>query len=50
MGKLDGKVAVITGCASGLGKQHAIRFAAEGADLAICDVQGDKLKETQRLC
>ena len=39
MGKLDAKVAVITGCASGLGKQHALRFAHEGANLAICDVQ-----------
>lgn len=27
MGKLDGKVAVISGRASGLGKQHALRFA-----------------------
>jgi len=51
MGKLDGKVAVITGCASGLGKQHAIRFADEGVKaLAICDVQKEKLMETKRLC
>jgi len=50
MGKLDGKVAVITGCASGLGKQHAIRFAHEGAELAICDIQEEKLMETKRLC
>ena len=50
MGKLDGKVAVITGCASGLGKQHALRFAHEGANLAICDVQEAKLAETKRLC
>jgi NAD(P)-dependent dehydrogenase (short-subunit alcohol dehydrogenase family) len=50
MGKLDGKVAVITGCASGLGKQHALRLAHEGANLAICDVQEAKLLETKRLC
>jgi NAD(P)-dependent dehydrogenase (short-subunit alcohol dehydrogenase family) len=50
MGKLDGKVVVITGCASGLGKQHAIRFAHEGAKLAICDIQEEKLQETKRLC
>jgi short chain dehydrogenase len=49
MGKLDGKVAVITGCASGLGKQDALRFAHEGANLAICDVQEAKLAETKRL-
>ncbi|HME75803.1 MAG TPA: SDR family oxidoreductase [Mycobacterium sp.] len=50
MGKLEGKVAVITGCASGLGKQHALRFAHEGANLAICDVQEAKLADTERLC
>jgi len=50
MGKLDGKVAVITGCASGLGKQHALRFAQEGAKLAICDILEDKLMETKQLC
>lgn len=51
MGKLEGKVAVITGCASGLGKQHAIRFADEGVkSLAICDIQKEKLIETKRLC
>ena len=50
MGKLDGKISVITGCAGGLGKQHAIRFACEGASLAICDILEDKLMETKRLC
>lgn len=50
MGKLDGKVAVITGSASGLGKQHALRFAKEGANLAICDIQEDKLMVTKKLC
>lgn len=47
---LDGKVCIITGCASGLGKQQAVRFAAEGARLAICDIQGDKLATTQQMC
>lgn len=50
MGKLDGKVCIITGCASGLGKQEAIRFAAEGAKLAICSRTLSKLEETKRLC
>ncbi|MDR1533080.1 MAG: SDR family oxidoreductase [Clostridiales bacterium] len=50
MGKLNGKVAVITGCASGLGKQEALRFADEGANLAICDILEEKLMETKRLC
>ena len=50
MGKLDGKVCLITGCASGLGKQEAVRFADEGAKLVICDIQEEKLMETKRIC
>lgn len=50
MGKLSGKVAIITGCASGLGKQQAIRFATEGASLAICSRTEAKLMETKQIC
>ena len=50
LGKLDGKVCIITGCASGLGKQEAIRFAEEGAKLAICSRTAAKLEDTRRLC
>ncbi|MBC3888112.1 SDR family oxidoreductase [Acetobacterium paludosum] len=51
MGKLDGKVCIITGCASGLGKQEAILFAEEGAaKLAICDINFEKLEETKKIC
>jgi SDR family mycofactocin-dependent oxidoreductase len=38
MGKLDGKVAVITGGARGQGRSHAVTFAREGADIVICDL------------
>jgi 3-oxoacyl-[acyl-carrier protein] reductase len=38
MGKLDNKVAVITGGARGMGKQIALTFAIEGADVVIGDV------------
>ena len=38
MGKLDGKVAVITGAASGMGRATAIRFAKEGASVVVADL------------
>lgn len=38
MGKLDGKVALITGGARGQGRSHAITFAREGADIVVCDL------------
>ncbi|ABW16426.1 short-chain dehydrogenase/reductase SDR [Parafrankia sp. EAN1pec] len=36
MGKLDGKVALITGAARGQGRSHAVRLAAEGIAIDIC--------------
>ncbi|MCX5046527.1 mycofactocin-coupled SDR family oxidoreductase [Aldersonia sp. NBC_00410] len=38
MGQLDGKVAFITGAARGQGRSHAIRLAAEGADIIATDI------------
>ena len=38
MGKLDGKVAFITGAARGQGRSHAIRLAQEGADIIGVDI------------
>ena len=38
MGRLDGKVAFITGAAQGQGRSHAIRLAQEGADVIAVDI------------
>ena len=38
MGKLNGKVAFITGAARGLGRSHAVRLAEEGADIIAVDI------------
>ena len=40
MGALDGRVAVITGAGRGLGREHALLFAAEGARVLVNDLGG----------
>jgi SDR family mycofactocin-dependent oxidoreductase len=40
VGKLDGKVAFITGAARGQGRSHAVRLATEGANVVISDICG----------
>jgi NAD(P)-dependent dehydrogenase (short-subunit alcohol dehydrogenase family) len=41
MGALDGRVAVITGAGRGLGREHALLFASEGAKVVVNDLGGD---------
>ncbi|MCL4421739.1 MAG: SDR family oxidoreductase [Actinobacteria bacterium] len=40
MGALDGRVAIITGAGRGLGREHALLFAAEGAQVVVNDLGG----------
>ena len=42
MGLLDGKVAIITGAGGGIGRQHALLFAKEGAKVVVNDLGGDR--------
>lgn len=61
MGRVEGKVAVITGAARGQGRAHAVRLAEEGADIIALDIGGqidtvpyelgsdEELNETKRL-
>ncbi len=46
--ELNGKIALITGAARGIGKSIALRFAQEGARIALNDINEESLKETAR--
>jgi meso-butanediol dehydrogenase / (S,S)-butanediol dehydrogenase / diacetyl reductase len=47
-GRLEGKVAIITGAGSGIGRASAIIFAQEGASLVLADVNEPNLKDVKK--
>jgi NAD(P)-dependent dehydrogenase (short-subunit alcohol dehydrogenase family) len=47
--RLDGKIAVITGTANGIGRASALRFAEEGASIVGADVSSDANADTARM-
>jgi NAD(P)-dependent dehydrogenase (short-subunit alcohol dehydrogenase family) len=50
MKSFEGKIAVITGGGSGMGREMALQLVAMGCDVAICDVFSDGMAETKQLC
>jgi len=49
LAKLAGKIALITGAGSGIGRQAAILFASEGAKVAVADINAEGGAETVKL-
>lgn len=46
MKELEGKAAVVTGGAWGIGKAICLAFASEGAHVVVCDVDAEASRET----
>lgn len=50
MKEFEGKIAVISGAGTGMGRELARQLVSEGCHVAICDVLLDNMKETEKLC
>src|SRR4029453_249653 len=48
-GRLNGKVALITGAGMGMGREASTLFASEGARIVVCDINEKAAKETVAL-
>ena len=50
MKDFQGKIAVVTGAGTGMGRELALQLASEGCHVAICDVIPESMAETKKLC
>ena len=50
MKNFKGKLAVITGAGTGMGRELALQLLSEGCSVAMCDVLMDNLAETEKMC
>jgi NAD(P)-dependent dehydrogenase (short-subunit alcohol dehydrogenase family) len=48
--RFEGKVALVTGAAAGIGQATALRLASEGASLCCVDLSAEGLEETTKRC
>jgi len=50
MKTFTGKLAVVTGGGTGMGRELAIQLASQGCAVAICDIAAERMTETRKLC
>src|SRR5438034_4748122 len=48
MGRLDGKVAIVTGAGQGIGRAYALRFSQEGAKVAVAELNDENGQQVAR--